>query len=176
MTWLKLTRKALYLMKGGKYIDRVDLLPHNTPGETRLTVPLPWFRGDDAPKRIAVELSASAPEPEPCPFRPRSTWLKLTRKALYLMQGGKYLEKVDLQPHGSLGETRLTVPLGWFQRQDAPRRMSVEVGDREPEPSPVFRYPTQPWVLLTKTALYLMEGGDSFKYFDKVAIDLHNSE
>ncbi|MEM9449601.1 MAG: peptidoglycan recognition family protein [Cyanobacteria bacterium P01_E01_bin.6] len=174
MTWLKLTRKALYLMKGGKYIDRVNLQPHSTPGETRLSVPLNWFRRDDAPNRMAIELSANEPEPKPCPIRPTSTWLKLTKKALYLMEGGRYLEKVDVQPHTTSGETRLTVPLQWFDGQRAPRRMAVELSDRQPEPSPAIRYPKTTWTLLTKSALYLMEGGDSFKYLDKVDLSVHN--
>ncbi|MEM9217551.1 MAG: hypothetical protein AAGD25_24835 [Cyanobacteria bacterium P01_F01_bin.150] len=174
MTWLKLTRTALYLMKGTLYIDRVDLLPHSTPGEQRLKVPFPWFRADDAPKRMAVELNANVPEPEPSPFIPLSRWLKLTRRALYLMEGGRYVEKVDLQPHGTRGETRLTLPAHWFNNQKAPGRMAIELDPNAPEPSPGFRFPDRDWALLTKTALYLMEGGDGFRYLDKVDLIIHN--
>ncbi|MEL6319832.1 MAG: peptidoglycan recognition family protein [Cyanobacteria bacterium J06626_14] len=173
MTWVKLTRKALYLMKGGKYIDRVDLQPHATPGEARITVPLQWFRQDDAPKRMAIELSTDEPEPKPCPIRPKTTWLKLTKRALYWMEGGRYLEKVELQPHTTPGENRITVPLQWFRDERAPRRMAIELGN-EPEPSPAIRYPSTNWTLLTKSALYLMEGGDSFKYLDRVELSVHN--
>ena len=176
MTWLKLTRTALYLMKGSLYTDRVDVLPHSTPGEQRLKVPLSWFRTDDAPKRMAVELSASATEPQPSPFIPLSRWLKLTRKALYLMEGGRYVEKVDLQPHSSPGETKLALPPHWFNTQNAPGRMAIELAPNTPEPSPGFRFPDRDWALLTKTALYLMEGGDSFKYLDKVDLIIHNTQ
>ena len=175
MTWIKLTRTALYLMKGSRYIDRVDVLPHRTPGEQRLTVPLPWFRTDDAPRRMAIELNANVPEPEPSPFIPTSRWLKLTKRALYLMEGGRYAEKVDLQPHSTPGETRLEVPSHWFQTQNAPGRMAIELNPEAPEPSPGFRFPDRDWVLLTKSALYLMEGGNSFKYLDKVDLKIHNA-
>ncbi len=174
MTWLKLTRKALYLMKGGKYIDRVDLQPHSTPGETRLTVPLPWFRGEDTPRRMAVELSPTAPEPDPCPLRPTSTWLKLTKTALYWMEGGKYLEKSDVFPHSTPEESRVNVPQDWFQGQNAPRRMAVELSPTAPEPPPTLRYPDQIWTLLTKSALYLMEA-NNYRYLDKIDLDIHNS-
>ena len=175
MTWLKLTQTALYLMKGSTYIDRVDLLPHSTPGEQRLKVPLPWFRRDDAPRRMAIELDANIPEPEPSPLIPASRWLKLTHKALYLMEGGRYVEKVDLQPHSTVGEMKLSVPLQWFQNQRAPGRMAIELNPQVPEPAPAFRFPDQDWALLTSNALYLMEGGDSFKYLDKVDVAVHNS-
>jgi hypothetical protein len=124
---------------------------------------------------MAIELNPSAPEPRPCPIRPKTTWLKLTRKALYWMQGGRYLEKVELQPHSTPGETKLTVPLQWFRDERAPRRMAIELGTKEPEPAPAIRYPKENWALLTKTALYLMEGGDSFQYLDKVDVAIHNS-
>jgi lysozyme len=54
------------------------------------------------------------------------TWLKLTSKALYLMQGNTecYLDKVDLKTRPS-GEFELTVPIDWFQMGNVPGEMVV---------------------------------------------------
>jgi len=68
MTWLKMTRRALYLMQGGgsKYLEKVDLDVHNlAKNEYKLDVPLHWFQGTDAPRRMAIETDENHPEPEP---------------------------------------------------------------------------------------------------------------
>lgn len=71
-------------------------------------------------------------------------WLKLTKKALYLMQSNsdKYLKKVALKPHNLAAEEyRLDVPKDWFQAVDAPRAMIVDIDDSQPEPQPAPKPP-----------------------------------
>lgn len=69
MVWLRLTSKALYLMKGDTalYLDKVDLEPHSTAGEFKLDVPLEWLRQMDAPSAMAIDADSSKPEPQAAP-------------------------------------------------------------------------------------------------------------
>ena len=69
MVWLKLTSKALYLMKTHTdlYLEKVDLEPHNTAGEFKLDIPLKWLQRIDAPSAMAIETNSSKPEPETAP-------------------------------------------------------------------------------------------------------------
>jgi len=72
-------------------------------------------------------------------------WLKLTRKALYLMQdnSSSYLEKIDLQPHNlAKEEFKLAVPLQWFQNADAPGRMAIVIDASQAEPTLIQTVPT----------------------------------
>lgn len=65
MSWLKLTRQALYLMKGGSdcYVRKVDVSSSNqNPSELRLFVPQDWFTGRDAPSGMVVNLSGTEPD------------------------------------------------------------------------------------------------------------------
>lgn len=66
------------------------------------------------------------------------TWLKLTSKALYFMEGDKYIDRVVLKPHNpALEEFKLQVPLQWFQGINAPNRMAIELSPSHPEPQPL---------------------------------------
>ncbi|MGJ3253504.1 MAG: hypothetical protein ACFE0J_20575, partial [Elainellaceae cyanobacterium] len=63
------------------------------------------------------------------------TYLKLTEEALYFVEGGsnRYIEKSKLKVHNEeLSEKKVTLPLDWFKRYDAPARMVVEVPCEEP--------------------------------------------
>ena len=65
MSWLKLTRQALYLMKGGSgcYVNKVPVSSSNqNPSELRLYIPQDWFTGRDAPSGMVVDLDGTAPE------------------------------------------------------------------------------------------------------------------
>lgn len=67
------------------------------------------------------------------------TWLKLTKKALYLMQGGsnQYLQKVALQPHNpDLEQFRFAVPVEWLQSLNPPHSMIIALEGAEPQPVP----------------------------------------
>lgn len=68
MSWLKLTAKALYLMDSSSdsYLKKVDLKEHNpAEQEFKLSIPLEWFQGVNAPGKMSVELNQSRPEPIP---------------------------------------------------------------------------------------------------------------
>lgn len=70
MTWLKLTTKALYLMESNsdKYLEVAELKVHNSAAqEFKLSLPLEWFQGADAPAKMAIELDPSSPEPKKAP-------------------------------------------------------------------------------------------------------------
>jgi hypothetical protein len=72
MTWLKLTKEALYLMKGGtnKYLEKVNLAELDNQ-EFKVNVPLQWFDGDDSdvPSNMILSLEPSE-EPPPVPPEP----------------------------------------------------------------------------------------------------------
>lgn len=56
------------------------------------------------------------------------TWLKLTSKALYLMDAdGKYLEKVDLISTGNPNQFKLNLPLEKLKGTDTPGKMIVSL-------------------------------------------------
>lgn len=85
-------------------------------------------------------------------------WLKLTSKSLYLMEGDKYLDKVDLQKRSNPAERSLNIPLGWFGASDAPNGMVIGLkGAIEPRPIPPAAIPyfnlaaiPNPWQLASK--------------------------
>lgn len=62
MSWLKLTSRTLYLVKGGtnKYLDKVDLEPHgNAANEFKIAIPTGWLRGSDAPNVVVVDVGST---------------------------------------------------------------------------------------------------------------------
>jgi hypothetical protein len=62
MSWLKLTSKTLYLVKGGtnKYLEKVDLAPHgNTGNEFKIAIPSDWLTGSDAPNVVVVDVGST---------------------------------------------------------------------------------------------------------------------
>jgi N-acetylmuramoyl-L-alanine amidase len=65
MSWLKLTKEALYLMKSGSncFVKKVDISSSNMdPSELRLSVPLDWFSGRDIPGTMVIDLESSQPD------------------------------------------------------------------------------------------------------------------
>jgi hypothetical protein len=68
-------------------------------------------------------------------------WMKLTSKALYLMDGDKFLSKVDLRVHNRLTERALDIPVGWFGASDAPGAVVIAL-KRTIEPTPMPSPPT----------------------------------
>jgi N-acetylmuramoyl-L-alanine amidase len=65
MSWLKLTKEALYLMKSGSncFINKVDISSSNMdPSELRLSIPLDWFSGRDIPGTMVINLESSQPD------------------------------------------------------------------------------------------------------------------
>ena len=65
MSWLKLTKTQLYLMKSGSdcFVKKVDVSSSNqNPSELRLFIPQDWFSGRDAPSGMVVDLESSEPE------------------------------------------------------------------------------------------------------------------
>lgn len=66
MSWLKITKTGLFLMKSSsdQYISRVNGIPRSADGTTiGLTIPLDWFSGRDVPSTLIVDLSSSDPSP-----------------------------------------------------------------------------------------------------------------
>ena len=64
------------------------------------------------------------------------SWLKLTEKSLYLMEGGEYLKKIDLRDHNS-GQA-LDIPFDWFRGQgdNVPMVVSIAHNATATEPDP----------------------------------------
>lgn len=70
MTWLKLVTKALFWMQlsSDRYPAKVNLKPHDSAAkESKLSLPLTWFRGPNAPAATRIELSPSHLEQLPLP-------------------------------------------------------------------------------------------------------------
>lgn len=70
MTWLKLTKTALYLMEGDrKNLDSVptEALDSDT---LALDVPLHWLRSDDAPTQMIISLAIPPKNNEPIGHKP----------------------------------------------------------------------------------------------------------
>lgn len=66
MTWLKLTGKALYLMKGSsdRFIDSVNASKSfANENQLRVSLPLQWFSGTDVPGSLVVDLNGEEPLP-----------------------------------------------------------------------------------------------------------------
>ncbi|MGF1460485.1 MAG: D-Ala-D-Ala carboxypeptidase family metallohydrolase [Leptolyngbyaceae cyanobacterium] len=75
------------------------------------------------------------------------TWIKETDEAIYLMDGGYYIDAVYKRPSSTNPVEQVTnieALKGWFQRKDKPRRMTMAVGTGTPEPDPL---PEQPDLL-----------------------------
>lgn len=86
MTWLKLTKSALYLMQGNAecYIKKVDV----TGQPLHLNIPLDWFVGRDVPGVMVIDLEGENPD-------------------VYQIRNGRTLQrkKVVLDPgHGEDGD------------------------------------------------------------------------
>ena len=65
------------------------------------------------------------------------TWIKETDQAIYLMQGGYYLEKIEKRPRSNGEKTLSIVDMHqWFARSDAPGGMIVALGSQASEPLP----------------------------------------
>ncbi|MEO1126672.1 MAG: hypothetical protein AAFX95_21745 [Cyanobacteria bacterium J06639_16] len=66
-----------------------------------------------------------------------ATWMKETDQAIYLMQGGYYIDKIEKRPYVE-GQTRLTLldMKDWFTRPDPPGGMVVAWDSDGPEPQP----------------------------------------
>lgn len=68
MSWLKMTSKSLFLMKGGtnQFLNRADLTVHGVPAnqEFKLDVPPQWLEGSDVPRVIVIDIG-STEEPNP---------------------------------------------------------------------------------------------------------------
>jgi hypothetical protein len=67
MSWLKLTSKSLYLMRGGTntYIEKVDLAA--IPGadrEFKLSIPAEWLQGSDSPNVVVVDVGSTEDVPK----------------------------------------------------------------------------------------------------------------
>lgn len=62
MSWLKMTSKSLYLMKGGtnEFLEKVDLVVHgpHTNKEFKLDVPKDWLAGSNAPRVMVIDVGS----------------------------------------------------------------------------------------------------------------------
>ena len=92
------------------------------------------------------------------------SWVKLTSKALYLMDSGsnEYLEKVDLILTRAIPEQyKIDLPLEWLESQDAPGQVVVALESKE-EPkqkaTPPLPTPTRHHIKVTKSGMRRPDG------------------
>ncbi|MEO0541635.1 MAG: hypothetical protein AAFZ80_12340 [Cyanobacteria bacterium P01_A01_bin.105] len=73
------------------------------------------------------------------------TWIKETDKAVYLMEGGNYRQKIDKTPRNGNVEGETFFPTqnlkDWLNSADAPGFMLTSVGTGQPEPEPISPSP-----------------------------------
>ncbi|MEM7793430.1 MAG: hypothetical protein AAF579_03140 [Cyanobacteria bacterium P01_C01_bin.118] len=73
-TWIKETDKAIYLMEGGYYRQKIDKSPRQgqVDGETFFKTQLlkTWLNSDDAPGFFLVSVGTDTDEPKPLPQKP----------------------------------------------------------------------------------------------------------
>lgn len=81
------------------------------------------------------------------------TWLKLTSKALYLMDGDKYLQKQDLvQSRVAPEQFKLDFPRNWIGGVEQPNNLIIALlAEAEPEPSLEPPKPTRLTISVTST-------------------------
>ncbi len=82
------------------------------------------------------------------------TWLKLTSKALYLMDAGEYLEKVDLIPTDKPNQFKMNLPLEQLRGTSTPGKVVVSLkSPTEPTKKvvPTPPKPTRNEIRITKT-------------------------
>ena len=85
-------------------------------------------------------------------------WLKLTSKALYLMDGVEYLDKEELTLRRATPEQyTLDLPLAWFQGVDDPGKLIISLKSSQAEPDkkvlPPPPPPTRHQIRITKTGM-----------------------
>lgn len=92
------------------------------------------------------------------------SWVKLTSKALYLMdsQSNEYLEKVDLILTRAIPEQyKIDLPLEWLESEDSPGQVVVAVETTE-EPkqkaTPPLPKPTRHHIKVTKSGMRRSDG------------------
>jgi lysozyme len=92
------------------------------------------------------------------------SWVKLTSKALYLMDSGsnEYLEKVDLILTRAIPEQyKIDLPLEWLKSSDAPGQVIVALESKE-EPkqkaTPPLPTPTRHHIRVTKSGMRRSDG------------------
>ena len=62
MSWLKMTSKSLFLMKGGtdEFLKKVDLQPHGEVAnkEFKFDIPIDWGKGGDVPRVMVIDVGS----------------------------------------------------------------------------------------------------------------------
>jgi len=85
------------------------------------------------------------------------TWLKLTSKALYLMDGDKYVDKQDLRLSQAVPlQFKFDFPKDWMVSVDSPRNLIIALDSTaEPQPIPTDKpkpeVPTRPFLRVVQT-------------------------
>lgn len=88
MSWLKITKSGLFLMKSSsdRFVSKVDGTPRSADGSAiGITLPLDWFSGRDVPSTLIVDLSSPDPNPVDSPRLSRGSGL--TGKRIVLDPG-----------------------------------------------------------------------------------------
>ncbi|MEM6252446.1 MAG: hypothetical protein AAF821_05935 [Cyanobacteria bacterium P01_D01_bin.156] len=82
-TWIKETDKAVYLMDGAYYLQKIDKTPHTgqVEGETffRTEQLQKWLTGDEPPGFFLVSVGTGVSEPEPVPPTVEPKGIKITK-------------------------------------------------------------------------------------------------
>jgi lysozyme len=103
MSYIKLTQKALHLMEGDEYLEKIDLnLQRATPPQYKLDLPVEWF-DSDGPGQMIIALK-STEEAKKRPASPPSIARRYIRivKTSTRRSDGLYLLEVRLMDGGSI--------------------------------------------------------------------------
>lgn len=60
MSFIKLTQKAMHLMEGGEYLEKIELkLERANPPQYKLDLPVEWLKDSDGPGQVIVALKST---------------------------------------------------------------------------------------------------------------------
>lgn len=100
MSWLKSTKKALYLMEGNSYLEKVDYQPGNLTEELRLNVPVTWFTNNDPPRTLVINFNGIS-EPAQFPKNIQDSTKKITAQRYAFLDLIAYAEGSDRRMDGT---------------------------------------------------------------------------
>jgi lysozyme len=104
VSYIKLTQKALHLMEGEEYLEKINLkLQRATPPQYKVDLPVEWLRDSEGPGQIVIALKSIEDVRKRVPSLP-----SLTRRHLRIIKTGTrrsdglYLLEVRLMDGGTI--------------------------------------------------------------------------
>ena len=157
MSWLKSTKKALYLMEGDSYLQKVDYQSGNSADELKLDIPFAWFDNSDRPRTLVLDFSA---RPEPPQFSQASSPFKISAQRYAFLDLIAYAEGTDRLINGQRDGYNIMFSFETFTDfSDHPRRI-INANGYSSSAAGRYQFLTETWDEC-KEALNLSDFRDS---------------